>query len=434
MANAISVLKVRSTRGHPELQMRSVEPRQELGRYDALILEARLRQSLVAVRSLGSRGLRVAALETYNKAMPTFWSRWCAQAFVCPTDGRGETYLSALEEVLERTNPRVLITSSDANVELLRQHRPQLEKRVSLAIAHDDALNIALNKERTLSVAQQLGLPIPRAVTIRREDEVMAALHEVGLPAVIKPGESWVWGQQKGVGLNSKLVTTVQEAQHAVSDMLQHGVAVLCQQFLSGRREAMHMFYAGGQLHARFAQWAKRTAPQLGGTSVVRQSIAIPQDLGEQAERLIRAIDLEGYCEVEFRRDHAGIPYLMEINPRLSASVELAVRAGVDFPYLLYQWALGERLTPVRGYRTGLWMRYLRGDLATTVAACLQRGRPGVTPPLRSLLEFAASFAVPMGYDYFDWRDPAPALSSIANFVHYTTCLFNRFRKRGLDQ
>jgi hypothetical protein len=59
---------------------------------------------------------------------------------------------------------------------------------------------------------------------------------------------------------------------------------------------------------------------------------------GEQAERLIREIDLEGYSEVEFRRDGNDIPYLMEINPRLSASVEIAVRCGVDFPHLLYQW------------------------------------------------------------------------------------------------
>ena len=55
-------------------------------RYDVLILEAKLRQSLVTARSLGSRGLRVAGLET-SDGVPTFWSRWCQQGFVCATDG-----------------------------------------------------------------------------------------------------------------------------------------------------------------------------------------------------------------------------------------------------------------------------------------------------------------------------------------------------------
>jgi predicted ATP-grasp superfamily ATP-dependent carboligase len=109
----------------------------------------------------------------------------------------------------------------------------------------------------------------------------------------------------------------------------------------------------------------------------------------------------------------------MEVNPRLSASVELAVRAGIDFPRLLYQWANGDRITMVKEYRAGIWMRYLRGDLAATVATILQRGRPGVTPPSRALLEFASSFSIPMGYDYFDWRDPVPALSAAVQFVHY---------------
>ena len=34
--------------------------------YDALVLDGRLRQALMTVRSLGSRGLRVVALETFD--------------------------------------------------------------------------------------------------------------------------------------------------------------------------------------------------------------------------------------------------------------------------------------------------------------------------------------------------------------------------------
>ena len=212
-------------------------------------------------------------------------------------------------------------------------------------------------------------------------------------------------------------MTTPDEARRAVEELTSLGGTTLFQQLLSGRREAVNFLYANGQMHARFAQWAKRTDPPLGGSSVLRQSIAIPADIGEQAERLVREIELEGYSEVEFRRDSAGIPYLMEINPRLSASVELAVRAGVDFPYLLYQWASGERMNVVKSYRVGGWMRYLGGDVATTVAAVQQRGRPGVTPPVRAILGFCASFFVPMRYDYLDWKDPLPAWTATADFA-----------------
>ena len=170
-------------------------------------------------------------------------------------------------------------------------------------------------------------------------------------------------------------------------------------------------------MHARFAQWAKRTEPPLGGQSVLRQSIALPADIGEAAERLVREIELEGYSEVEFRRDSAGKPYLMEINPRLSASVEIAVRSGVDFPYLLYQWANEDTIDTVGSYRIGNWMRYLKGDIMTTIEALQQRGRPGVTSPPQAILGFWLSFFQPMGYDYLDWRDLGPAFRATTDFT-----------------
>jgi len=242
-----------------------------------------------------------------------------------------------------------------------------------------------------LEIAKQLGLGVPRAVTITSVSEVGAALHEIGLPAVVKPVESWLWGKQSRV--ISQLVTTPDEARRAVEELTSFGGTALFQQFLSGRRESLSFFYANGEIYARYAFWGKRTNPPLGGIYVLRQSIAFPPDTGEQAEHLVREIELEGYSQVEFRRDSVGKPYLMEINPRLNMGIEVAVRA----------------INVAKSYRIGGQMRYLKGDFITTVASVRQRGRPGVTPPAWAILAFFLSFFIPMGYDYFDWRDPLPA-------------------------
>src|SRR6266571_4749890 len=91
--------------------------------YDALVVDARLRQSLVTVRSLGRRRLRVAALET-TKSVPTFSSRWCQQKFAAPSyEQSPEPYLAYLEQLLDHSGARVLITSSDGTVALIRQYR-----------------------------------------------------------------------------------------------------------------------------------------------------------------------------------------------------------------------------------------------------------------------------------------------------------------------
>jgi hypothetical protein len=41
-----------------------------------------------------------------------------------------------------------------------------------------------------------------------------------------------------------------------------------------------------------------------------------------------------------------------------------------------------------------------------------QRGRPGVTPPIRAVLEFFGAFFIPSYYDYFSWNDLRPSFAA----------------------
>jgi predicted ATP-grasp superfamily ATP-dependent carboligase len=382
---------------------------------DVIVLDASLRQSLAAVRSLGRRGLAVAAVDV-TAAPPAFRSRWCSERCICPAAIGTSGYAAYVERLAARLNARVLIPSHDGTIAALRRHGAGAGGCVKLALAGDRALSLSINKAATLAVAAGLGVRIPRGVTIETVADVAGAVDAVGLPAVVKPTESWLRRADEATWIGAELVTSVDEARRAVARISRHGGVSLIQTLLTGRREAVSFIYAHGEFYARFGQWAKRMNPPLGGESVLRQSIEIPDDIGRPAERLVRELNLEGYSEVEFRRDSSGVPHLMEINSRLSASVDLAIRCGVDFPYLLHQWAAGRRLEHVREYRIGRWMRYLQGDFTTTMAALAQRGRPGVDHPARVLAGFGASFLRPMRYDYVDGSDPLPAIKAFADF------------------
>src|SRR5207245_863961 len=208
----------------------------------------------------------------------------------CPAKEGTESYRTYVEQLLERISVRVLITSSDATIASVRRHREQLERRVQIALAKEPALGIAISKEQTLAIARQLGVGVPRAVSVGAVSEVAAALQEIGLPAVVKPVQSWSWDGQQGARIASQLVTTPDEARRAVEELTRFGGTTLFQEFLSGRRESLSLFYANGEVYARFAFWGKRTNPPLGGTYTLRQAIAFPPDTGEQAERLVREI------------------------------------------------------------------------------------------------------------------------------------------------
>src|SRR5256885_4671083 len=72
-------------------------------------------------------------------------------------------------------------------------------------------------------------------------------------------------------GIRDYKVTGVQTC--ALPILTRLGGSVLFQRLLSGRREAVSLLYANGEIYARFAQWARRTDPPLGGESVLRQKI-----------------------------------------------------------------------------------------------------------------------------------------------------------------
>jgi predicted ATP-grasp superfamily ATP-dependent carboligase len=388
----------------------------EVNKLDVIVLDADERQSLVSIRSLGRAGIAVGALE--NRAVPAFSSRWCRLSGLVPsTVADSDAFTAAVIRWVERYSPRALLCASDGSIAALRGRREDLERRTTLALASERALDIAVSKPRTLALAEDLGIRVPRAATLHNLTDLRAAAAEIGFPLVVKPTESWVHCGSGGARLTSKVVVNLDEAARASEAVLRFGCPVILQEWLSGSREAISVFRARGRIWARFAQLAIRMHPPLGGTSVTRVSIPLPADITCAAERLVDAADLDGYSEIEFRRDSAGRAVLMEINPRLSASVEIAVRAGVDFPFLLYTWVTDGSLRAAPTYRVGLRMRWLGGDMRWLYATLRNQHRPDVEPIGRALLQFFGDFLRPARYDYLALDDLRPAIVASAMFA-----------------
>jgi predicted ATP-grasp superfamily ATP-dependent carboligase len=383
-------------------------------RLDVMILDAAQRQSLVAVRSLGRRGLAVGTFDSTPAAAG--FSRWCSLNALLP-DPADDSFGAALDSMLDRYEPELVIAAHDGTIEALRARRAELERRSRLALAEEDALETAIDKRLTLELARTLGIPVPRSVEVHAGDEVRPAVTEIGLPAVVKPARSWATRDGNASRLSAGLATTLSEVEQLVGDMRSAGADVILQEWVPGSRETVITCYADGRFAASFALRVLRTHPPLGGSSVVRESLPLSPELVEPAHRIVRAARLEGVSEIEFRRDADGRLVLMEINPRLPATVELAVRAGVDFPHLLHRWALGRPLPPAAPYRTGLRLRWLGGDLRWLIETVRAQGRPGIIPVSAAGRTFIGDFFRPSAYDYLRWDDLRPAVVAISTLT-----------------
>jgi predicted ATP-grasp superfamily ATP-dependent carboligase len=385
---------------------------------DALLLDSEHRQTLAAVRSLGKRGVRVgAAGDNVNAA--SCQSRWCTFKGALPSVEAGTaSYSDAVLRLIEQHHVGVLIPMYDGSIEALRLRRPEIEARVRLALASEEALAIAVSKEQTLRLARALDIPVPEGITISSLAEVAPAMRHLGSPVVVKPAQSWADNNGAGSRLSPSVAVSLHAAEWAADHMLSRGTKAILQEWLPGRREAVSLFYANDRLVARFAQVSHREWPLLGGCSVFCEGIGLPSDTTNAAEGLVRAMGLEGPSMVEFRRNRAGAAVLMEVNPRMGGSVALAIASGVDFPGLTYDWAMGRPLKMLAGYQPGRRSRWLAGDLFNLKCALQQPAHPDSPGRRRAIGGFLSDVVLrPSAIEPFSLHDPRPWIADLHTVV-----------------
>jgi predicted ATP-grasp superfamily ATP-dependent carboligase len=386
--------------------------------YDILILDGTYKQSLTAARSLGQAGLRVALGESTSQYDPdrgvaSWRSRYCARPVALPDYNSDQAaYADAIVAFVRDHRIKVVLPTGDASIVLLAPHRQRFtDLGCTLAVASDTAFEIANDKVRTLEIADKLGIAYPTSIPVTGAADLPAAAAEFGYPFVLKPTISWTGESQDRVSPIE--VVNEAEALAATTRYLATGCEVLAQQWLPGRREGVTLLLVDGEVLGMCGAVAHRTVPPLGGVSVMRESIVVPEDILDASVNLARTIGLEGPCEVEWRRDAEGRPLLMEINARLAGTLENANRSGVDFPLLVWQWATGQPVAPVLTYRPGVRTRYLNGEVEWLQANLRHPGRPDTMPALRAIWTFLSEFARTRHYDYLDRGDVWPALGEV---------------------
>jgi len=398
--------------------------------FDALVLDGSYKQSLASVRCLGRAGLRVAVGESLaSDPVPAYYSRYCARRLLLPSYvSQPDAFAAAVVDFVREFPTRVVMPAGDETIAAVAPVREELAGLgCTLALAPDDALRVANSKELTLKVAGELGLLSPRTMAIESAVDVPAVIADLGFPFVMKPTTSWTgqhWERLVPVDILSE-----PEAVRVAESFRAAGAGVLAQQFAPGRREGVTLFIGGGEVLASCGHVAYRNTPPLGGSSTVRESIQVPPDLYDASVRLAKAIGIEGPCEVEFRRDGDGQPLLMEINPRLAGTLEIAVQSGVNIPLMTWRWAAGLDVQPVAGHRAGVRTRWLAGDLAW-LTQNWQRGagRPDGVPAMKSLELFTTEFFRGDHYDFFDRHDLRPGLAELHRMTNWARRFLSKRR------
>lgn len=389
---------------------------------NVLVTDGETRAALALTRSLVRAGCRVhvVARDRYSLAAV---SRGVTPFRLLPHPlSLPREYVEQLAAIIQQRGINVLLPITDASLEAILELRDILPP-VTLPVPELSAYHLASDKCRILSLAKESGLEVPETLVISSAEEAAEPPPPGFFPAVLKPHKSLV----RTLNGREKVAVTIignrGEYECAVQALAPDAFPVLVQRRVSGPAEGLFLARWDGRLVAAFAHRRLREKPPSGGVSTCCESIPLQPVLLEAGRRLLDRLNWQGVAMIECKRDsETGKHVLMEINGRFWGSLQLAIDAGVDFPRILLDSAMGRDVTPVFQYRQGIRSRWLWGELDHLALRMVRsNGRlrldPAAPSRFRTLLDF---LAFKPGRDHcsvFSLSDPMPFLAeTLARF------------------
>jgi glycosyltransferase involved in cell wall biosynthesis/predicted ATP-grasp superfamily ATP-dependent carboligase len=386
---------------------------------EAVVFDGDTRAALAVVRSLGRRGVRITVAAARIRSLAGT-SRYAGRRVLMPDPVREPGAFAAALKVLAAERPGTLwVPVTDATLAAVDRVRADLHA-VRILLPEAAALAIAWDKGRLLAAAAAAGFAVPRTWTPQSAAEIAALAPSLDYPAVLKPRWSrLVVGErtEEGTVLYVRTPAELVAAWQAVHARIPFP---LVQERIPGYGMGLFLLADRGRIVASFAHCRRREKPPTGGVSVLSESVAIPPALMAPAERLLAELAWSGVCMLELKVDaRDGTPRIMEMNPRFWGSLALAVASGVDFPWLLYQAALGVHPLSPPAYQLGVRSRWELGDLDHLVIRLGGRGEadlpPGSPTRLGAVIRFLNPFAGRP--EVFALGDPEPFAQEIADYL-----------------
>lgn len=323
-----------------------------------LLLEGFARQNMALMPALKKLGCH---LTTYNASkldvgyaskypdvkLIRFWDREDADAS-----------FRALMEVLREAPYDVVIPMTDFSATLLSRHIDEVRPLAYPAVNPPEAFGRAADKQETMRACEQAGVPCPHTLyDMGSADEILAA--GMPFPFIIKPRVGYGSIGFHVIRDEAQLRAVFDDAVRRFGPMVvqdyipQTGTQYKCEVFLD----------ADGAPKSACVFDKTRWYPVDGGSTCCSTSVRRP-DIAADSIRLLQAIGWRGYGDVDLIEDpRDGVCKVMEINPRITASVKVCFAAGVDFARQVVELGMGLPVTAFEDYREGVRLRYMHTDL-----------------------------------------------------------------------
>lgn len=365
---------------------------------------------LAVVRSLGRKDISTTVISNEKRAMP-FYSRYC-------TNKRISEYNSEL--LSELTEDDIIMPNGVNEMLFFAQNAPLYD--YTLAYPDYETLTKIIDKSHLTQSAIQHQLPIPKTFVIDSPDSLYRVTNSLKYPVFIKP----TWGAG-GRGIIKVDGPDLLEERYTET-ITQYGPSII-QEYIPFKKQyaSAVLINTDYEILQTCILQMNRTYPCETGPGCFVETVHDEEILNATVE-ILKDFKIWGIQELDFVIDERdGKPKLLEINPRFWGSLQGAISAGVDFPYLLYKLVADGDLPVSSGYPAGIKCRYLfLMDLRNLLTVL--RGRHPFPYKLKTATDFV-KFHQDDGYFIFSLSDMMPFISLFE--YYFLKMIYHNSRNRS---
>jgi D-aspartate ligase len=364
-------------------------------------------QGLGVVRTLGSKGIPVLLMD--SDPCIARYSRFTKKFVKAPHPADSEAYLDFLMAVARKESIQgwVIFPNSDEAVYVLSRYKGILEEFYRVPTPRWEVIRNVYMKKETYRVAEENGIPVPKRYEANNLEELKGL--DLSYPLVIKPSvRHHFYNKTKIKGFRINNQEDLRMVYSRVSSIINPS-EIIIQDFIPGGPKNLYSFcpfFKNGKIITGIAGRRARQHPMdFGHASTYVEVVDIP-GLKNLAEKFLSLINYYGIAEVEFMQDPRDNQFkLIEVNPRVWGWHTIAIAAGIDLPYLLYQDMIGEGIEVPLSTKQVKWIR-LTTDVPTVFLE-IAKGK-------MKMSEYLASMKGEKVHAVLSVDDPLPFLAEIA--------------------
>jgi len=378
--------------------------------------------TLSFARSLGRRGIPVLILDSDRQL--AIFTRFARVIYLEPSDRNPRAWIDQLVSIGRcLKTPGVLIPTADPHCVLIAENQDLLRPYFNFLVPKANEVRNFVSKRYQIEIARGMGLAVPDSWFPNSLEEIERLSDRVQYPCIVKPDRSHT-GARLLAGKKLIVVDSKLDLIEAFVSLSGDDVSCIVQEIIPGADSELVSylgFWNAESAEVAFITKRKlRQFPKLYGNGSIQVSEELPE-VAELSRQLLKALEYRGFASVEFKFDNRDGTYrFVEINPRTSAMNELAVVAGVDFPWIAYEILSGATPLAEKGpaFRAGIRCVNEDWDLQA-FWAMRKAGDITVREWLRSLQHARRIISA--------WDDPKPLLMEM---VRASSLPFHRWNHR----